>query len=345
MAFGDEDLRELRAQLIGAGQEPRGARGERGFGLGMAAGAGGDATRLALGDRSQGTQGTHGTIAGDGPPSPGPAATHGNSQERDEFLKMVGHELRNPLATIQSSVDLLQAHASPEEPPYVQQARPRLARQVEHLSRLVDVLLGSNPPAAAPGGAGGEAAATVALVRRMVELQGGRVATLGGGPGCDTELRVWLPAAPPEEPATGGSLPVAPKSRSRRILVVDDNEDAAEMLALVLRKRGFTVVLAFDGEEALAMAQAHHPDVVLLDIGLPGIDGYEVARRLRASPMRARPVLVAVTGYGQPADRARSRDAGFDHHLVKPVAMEKLLPLLESAEARDPSRDPGHDPR
>jgi CheY-like chemotaxis protein len=322
MAFGDEDLMELRAQLIGAGQEPRGALGERGFGLGMAAGAGGDTPRQAVGDR---------------PPSPGPAASHGGPQERDEFLKMVGHELRNPLATIQSSVDLLQAHASSEEPPYVQQARPRLARQVEHLSRLVDVLLGSEPPAA-PGDTGGEAAATVALVRRVVELQGGRVSAHGGSPGCDTELRVWLPAAPPEEPSADGSLPVAPKSRSRRILVVDDNEDAAEMLALVLRKRGFTVVLAFDGEEALTMAQAHHPDVVLLDIGLPGIDGYEVARRLRASPLPERPVLIAVTGYGQPADRVRSREAGFDHHLVKPVAMEKLLPLLEPAadEARDP---------
>lgn len=120
-----------------------------------------------------------------------------------------------------------------------------------------------------------------------------------------------------------------------RVLVVDDNEDAAEMLALVLRKRGYAVVIAFDGEEALVMAEQHRPEVVLLDIGLPGIDGYEVARRLRARAFGAGegggPVLVAVTGYGQPADRQRAREAGFDHHMVKPVAMEKLLPLLDSS--------------
>jgi two-component system CheB/CheR fusion protein len=142
---------------------------------------------------------------------------------------------------------------------------------------------------------------------------------------------VWLPiSAPVEQPAEpGSSSPVAPQPVTpRRVLVVDDNEDAAEMLALVLRKHGHTVELAFNGEDALELAAVSHPEVVLLDIGLPGIDGYEVARRLRASPSAVRPVLVAVSGYGQPADRLRSREAGFDHHLVKPVAMERLLPLL-----------------
>lgn len=331
MAFGDEDLMELRAQLIGAGHDPQGVRDQQSFGLGtevvLASGVGHDQppSRLAPGDRPQGTQGM--TRAGDRSSSPGPAAgssasTCGPEGERDEFLAMLGHELRNPLATLLTSVELLQAHADAQDPEYLQQVRIRLARQVEHLSRLVDVLLGGSMPPAA----GGEAAAAVALVRRVVEMHGGRVTTHDGSPG--TELRVWFPSAPPEASSFGGSLPVAPAAEPRRILVVDDNEDAAEMLALVLRKRGYTVVLAFDGEQALAMAQAHRPEVVLLDIGLPGIDGYEVARRLRARPTPERPVLVAVTGYGQPADRQRSREAGFDHHLVKPVAMEKLLPLL-----------------
>lgn len=142
-----------------------------------------------------------------------------------------------------------------------------------------------------------------------------------------------MSAAPAEVQPDGASPTSSRTGAGLRILVVDDNEDAAEMLALVLRKRGYAVVIAFDGEEALTMADAHQPEVVLLDIGLPGIDGYEVARRLRAKAFGAgrgdRPVLVAVTGYGQPADRQRARDAGFDHHMVKPVAMEKLLPLLE----------------
>lgn len=249
----------------------------------------------------------------------------GELHERDEFLAMLGHELRNPLAPLRSVVQLLRDHASAQDPEYLEQARTVLARQVEHLWRLVDVLLGGN----APEVNGTETTAAVALIERMVELYGGRVTSQGGAPGRDIELRVWLPAAPPETRPSGDSPSSAePEPRSRRILVVDDNEDAAEMLALVLRRRGYTVMLAFDGEEALVMAQAHHPDVVLLDIGLPGIDGYEVARRLRTTPMPERPVLVAVTGYGQPADRMRSREAGFDHHLVKPVAMEKLLPLL-----------------
>jgi CheY-like chemotaxis protein len=143
----------------------------------------------------------------------------------------------------------------------------------------------------------------------------------------------WRAAASADPQPSDTGRTIIPAESALRVLVVDDNEDAAEMLALVLRKRGYAVVVAFDGEQALALAEANHPEVVLLDIGLPGIDGYEVARRLRARACGAgepsRPVLVAVTGYGQPGDRQRSREAGFDHHMVKPVAMEKLLPLLE----------------
>jgi CheY-like chemotaxis protein len=314
MAFGDEELTGLRAQLIEAGHEPQG---------------GGDRSHALEATGARATQGSPpGAAAPAHPPGSGPLA-----KERDEFLAMLGHELRNPLAPMQHAVEVLQAHATPADSTDLRNARAVLVRQVEHLTRLVDVLLDAErlgPPTAS------ERSAAVALLHRVAELHGGRVTADAEGPGRDSELRVWLPAAPPEElsataapverPAT--TALVEQPARSRQILVVDDNEDAAEMLALVLRKRGFEVELAFDGEEALARVQEHPPEVVLLDIGLPGIDGYEVARRLRARASAEPMMLVAVTGYGQPADRQRSREAGFDHHLVKPVAMEKLLPLL-----------------
>jgi CheY-like chemotaxis protein len=318
MAFGDEELMGLRTQLIEAGHESRGSRGEWRPSAGASSAEGGryHAAPVAAGGE-----------AGRRHEPPGLAS----EEDRDKFLAMLGHELRNPLAPVQQAVELLLAHGSDHDPADLRQARAVIARQVEHLARLVDVLLDVDhrpSPAVASTGV------AEALVRRVVELHGGRVTSHGEGPGRDTELRVWLPAAPPDEPPARPGPSGSPASqalRSRLILVVDDNEDAAEMLALVLRKRGFTVVLAFDGEEALAMAAAHHPEVVLLDIGLPGIDGYEVARRLRAMTTAKRPVLVAVTGYGQPGDRQRAREAGFDHHLVKPVAMDDLLPLFEAS--------------
>jgi two-component system CheB/CheR fusion protein len=113
---------------------------------------------------------------------------------------------------------------------------------------------------------------------------------------------------------------------ARRILVVDDNQDSAEGLAMLLEIYGHEVRIAFSGPEALDAARTFLPDVVLLDIGLPGMDGYEVARQIRAGRKDCR--LVALTGYGQEEDRQRSRDAGFDHHLVKPVDLEELRRVL-----------------
>jgi two-component system CheB/CheR fusion protein len=310
MAFGNEDLRELRTQLVEAGPGSRSSLGK----LSQARGASSAEERSLAAPAS----------TSEAVRSPEPRKLT-SEQERDHFLHMLGHELRNPLAPVQQAVELLLEHASEQDPADLRQARAVIARQVEHLASLVDVLLDvDHRTLSAASGTGG----AEALIRRVAELHGGRVSSHGAA-GHDTELRVWLPAAVPSELPAGAAAPVSRALRSRRILVVDDNEDAAEMLALVLRKRGYAVVLAFDGEEALAMAEKHHPEVVLLDIGLPGIDGYEVARRLRAKVTSERLTVVAVTGYGQPADRQRSREAGFDHHLVKPVAMERLLPLLE----------------
>jgi PAS domain S-box-containing protein len=171
------------------------------------------------------------------------------------------------------------------------------------------------------------------LVRRLVELHGGRIEALSPGPGRGSEFVVRLPAA--TEPAGGrevatpsGNAAAPGSSPPRRVLVVDDNRDAADSLAVLLRLMGQDVCVAYDGPSALAQAQEFRPALVLLDIGMPGMDGYEVARRLRQQPELGNVVVAALTGWGQEGDRRRSAEAGFDRHLVKPVdpaALEALL--------------------
>src|SRR5205823_1626020 len=119
-----------------------------------------------------------------------------------------------------------------------------------------------------------------------------------------------------------------PSGRSLRVLVVDDNEDAAASLALLLGLWGHQAKVAHEGRTALAVAEEQHPDAVLLDIGLPGMDGYQVARRLRQLPGLEKTLLVAMTGYGQEEDRRRSYEVGFQHHLVKPVDPMQVRELL-----------------
>ena len=116
----------------------------------------------------------------------------------------------------------------------------------------------------------------------------------------------------------------------RRLLVVDDNRDAAESMSMLLEMWGHEVAFAYDGPSALQTAERLQPQAVFLDIGLPGMDGYEVAARLRALPQAREAVLIAITGYGQEDDRLRSRRAGIDHHLVKPVAPDALRNLIDS---------------
>src|SRR6202035_1696475 len=142
------------------------------------------------------------------------------------------------------------------------------------------------------------------------------------GPGRGSEFVVRWPLSTEEAPANVKTPPEkAPASeRTVRVLIVDDNVDAAESLAMLLRLWGHEVAVAHDGPGALRAAETQPPEVALLDIGLPGMDGYELARRLRPQPGLERTVLVALTGWGQEEDRRRSQEAGFDHHLVKPVA-------------------------
>ncbi len=168
------------------------------------------------------------------------------------------------------------------------------------------------------------------LVKRLVELHGGSVAAHSEGPGRGSDFVVRLPAARaagerPAGPAPGGAAPAPPR---RRVLVVDDNPDAADSLALLLGLAGQEVRAAYDGPSALARAGDFRPQMVFLDIGMPGMDGYEVARRLRRQAGPNGVVLVALTGWGQDEDRRRSEEAGFDRHLVKPVEPEALEAIL-----------------
>ena len=171
----------------------------------------------------------------------------------------------------------------------------------------------------------------LALVKSLVEMHGGGVSAVSEGLGRGSEFIVRLPvlAARPFQALNGANGPAPqPPAEFRRVLIVDDNEDAAETLALLLRGDGHEVRTAHDGSAALREAEAFRPEIVFLDIGLPGMDGYAVAQRMRQEPTSAGILLVALTGYGQDEDRRRSREAGFDHHLVKPVEPAALQQLL-----------------
>ena len=175
----------------------------------------------------------------------------------------------------------------------------------------------------------------LALVKRLVEMHDGEV-TAGANPaGPGSEFRVTLPlhAAAMAVEAQTSSSTVAPADAPMRFLVVDDNIDSAESLSLLLQLMGNNVSSAFDGEQALEMANELKPDVVLLDIGLPKLDGYEVARRIRLEPWGHNAILIAITGWGQAEDKALSRQAGFDHHLVKPVDPDALLDFIQKRKA------------
>ncbi|MCO5165615.1 MAG: PAS domain-containing protein [Planctomycetes bacterium] len=365
-------------------------------------------------------------------------ALHDADRRKDEFLAMLAHELRNPLAPIRAAVQLLRLRGQGAE---LERIRGVIERQAEHLTRLVDDLLevsritsgkirlkrepvaldavvaraveASRPMLEArrhvldvtapdrplrcegdpirlaqvlanllnnaakytPEGGrvtlglardGVEAVITVrdtgpgippemlekvfelftqvdrsldraqgglgiglTLARRLVELHGGSLRARAGSPPPGAELVVRLPLLA-DPPAPAAPAPAdAPEGAGRRVLVVDDNVDAADTLAELLGVYGHAARAVHDGARALEAAREAPPEVVLLDIGLPGMNGYEVARRLRAEHPRV--VLVALTGYGQDDDVRRCREAGFDHHRVKPVDVAALVALLADA--------------
>jgi len=174
------------------------------------------------------------------------------------------------------------------------------------------------------------------VVRRLVELHGGTISASSRGPGLGSSFLVRLPALAARvgaDPTAGAAAAVAAPPRLR-VLVVDDNRDAAEMVAMLIELWGYDVTVAHDGTAALAAATAARPDLVLLDIGLPGMDGYAVAERLLRLYPADPPLLAAMTGYGQDEDKRRTRDAGFAAHLVKPVQPDRLKDLLASLAPR-----------
>jgi len=193
----------------------------------------------------------------------------------------------------------------------------------EMLSRVFELFAQAEQPVdRSVGGLG----IGLALSRRLVEMHGGSIAATSEGHGRGAQFTVRLPV---ELAGTPSPAPAAiDPDRSRSILIVEDNDDARESLRLLLESLGHRVIEAGDGQRALALALNHQPEVVLIDLGLPGLDGYEVARALRSSATGKTAALIAVTGYGQAEDRRRSKEAGFDAHLVKPVSQSLLSSLI-----------------
>jgi signal transduction histidine kinase/CheY-like chemotaxis protein len=175
------------------------------------------------------------------------------------------------------------------------------------------------------------------LVRSLVEMHGGSVQGFSAGPNQGSEFVVRLPVlsdASSRQMSANGHPEVSREPAKCRVLVVDDNTDVANSLAMVLQISGHEVHVTYDGHSALDAADAFNPEIILLDIGLPGMDGYEVAGRLRLRPGLENTLLVALSGYGQTEDQRRSREAGFHHHLVKPVDPERLPELFTSLRKR-----------
>jgi signal transduction histidine kinase len=362
------------------------------------------------------------------------------SRRKDEFLAMLSHELRNPLAPIRSAAELVRQLAATHAG--LERAAGIIARQVDHMRRLIDELLDvarisqgkivldlqsldlravlaqatetvrpliearghtlvtSQPEQGVwlrgdaarltqvvsnlltnaakytpPDGrieltlaaVGGEARLTVrdngigidatllprvfdlfeqgergldraqgglgvglTLAQRLVMLHQGSIVAASAGPGGGAEFVVRLPClAEVQPPAVSRQAPAPAPAGRCRVLVVDDNEDAAESVAALLELAGHEVCVARDGATALATAESQSPGVVVLDLGLPGMDGFEVARRLREAPAGSAAMLIALTGYGSERDRDRVREAGFDLHLIKPADPLAILRAIE----------------
>jgi CheY-like chemotaxis protein len=193
-----------------------------------------------------------------------------------------------------------------------------------------------NTGARAQGGLG----IGLTLARTLVHLHGGTIEAFSEGPGTGCEFLVRLPLAAMHgmtgEPSADADAHGAP-APMRRVLVVDDNHDAADSLGMLLQFLGAEVMVVHDGRSALAAMKTFKPSVVLLDLGMPEMNGLEVARRMREDPEARSATLVAVTGWGQREDRRRTHEAGFDYHLVKPADVGTLQSILSLREA-DPTR-------
>jgi signal transduction histidine kinase len=242
-------------------------------------------------------------------------------------LTQVVANLLNNAAKYQNEEGLIELVACAEGPEAVITVRDRgIGLSHEMLSEAFELFAqGERTPDRTQGGLG----IGLSLVKKLVELHGGSVSATSDGPGRGSEFVVRLPRldAPGIQGVAAPAASAVSDPRAQRILVVDDNVDASESLAMLLSLEGHDVLIAHDGVEALKVAAEERPTTILLDIGLPGMDGYEVCRRLRAqgfADMR----IIAMTGYGQDKDKQRAMEAGFDEHTVKPVEFAKLTRLL-----------------
>jgi CheY-like chemotaxis protein len=180
------------------------------------------------------------------------------------------------------------------------------------------------------------------LARRIVEMHGGQLLVHSAGPGKGSLFIVRLPLKPVAAPEPAPAPPPVRDPHAvipRRALVVDDNQDAADTLATILQLLGHTTHCVSDPHEVVDAVEAFAPDVVFLDIGMPGLSGYDVARRLRSHATNESLTLVALTGWGQPEDRRRTAETGFDHHLVKPAELASIQRIFDGLPSR--RREPG----
>jgi CheY-like chemotaxis protein len=176
----------------------------------------------------------------------------------------------------------------------------------------------------------------LALVRALARLHGGSVAARSDGIGKGSEFVIRLPVSEEERIVASKPRRLPPASgRGRSVLIVDDNEDAAISLSMVLEMEGHRVHVAFDGTSGFEAAQDNRPEVIILDIGLPDTNGYEVARRIRKEPWGVHVDLIALTGWGQEKDRQDAQAAGFDHHFTKPADLERLARLLNKEQGEE----------
>jgi CheY-like chemotaxis protein len=173
----------------------------------------------------------------------------------------------------------------------------------------------------------------LALVKGLVQLHGGTISVRSGGAGLGSEFTIHLPRSivvPPAIETPQGPTEQSGQALGHRVLLADDNRDAADTLAMLLEMNGYNVTVGYNGEDALRLARQSLPNVMILDIGMPDITGFEVARRVRLEPWGQDVYLIAVTGWGQKEDKVRAITSGFDHHLTKPVDPDEVEYVLQA---------------